>query len=150
MNCTYVRVEGGGGGGAGRESLCIGACIWFVLPETHVLDFYWVGETTMCNCNQNGGWIKGGDDDIAQKMKFSIKDIFSKCDQILSFLRIWSQLLRISLMENFIFCTVSYRFSSDYDMMMMMSWGDDVINAAQTDFGRVVELHLNISFGCQS
>ena len=32
-------------------------------------------------------------------MKFSIKDFFSKCDQI----RIWSHLLKKSLMENFIF-----------------------------------------------
>ena len=39
-------------------------------------------------------------------MKFSIKDIFSKCDQIRSFLRIWSYLLNKSLMENFIFCAV--------------------------------------------
>ena len=38
----------------------------------------------------------------AQKLKFSIKDFFSKCDQIRSFLRIWSYLLRKSLMENFI------------------------------------------------
>ena len=38
---------------------------------------------------------------IAQKMKFSIKDFFSK-----SFLRIWSFLLKKSLMENFIFCPV--------------------------------------------
>ena len=29
----------------------------------------------------------------AQKVKFSIKDFFSKCDQIWSFLRIWSHLL---------------------------------------------------------
>ena len=42
----------------------------------------------------------------AQKMKFSIKDFFSKCDQIRSFLRIWSHLLKKSSMENFIFCTV--------------------------------------------
>ena len=28
-----------------------------------------------------------------QKIKFSIKDFFSKCDQIRSFLRIWSDLL---------------------------------------------------------
>ena len=42
----------------------------------------------------------------AQKMKFSIKDYFSKCDQIRSFLRIWSHLLQKSLMENFIFCAV--------------------------------------------
>ena len=42
----------------------------------------------------------------AQKVKFSIKDFFSKCDQIRSFLRIWSHLLKKSLMENFIFCLV--------------------------------------------
>ena len=39
-------------------------------------------------------------------MKFSIKDFFSKCDQIRSVLRIWSHLLKKSLMENFIFCPV--------------------------------------------
>ena len=32
----------------------------------------------------------------AQKMKFSIKDFFSKCNQILSFLQIWSHLLKKS------------------------------------------------------
>ena len=43
----------------------------------------------------------------AQKIKFSIKDIFSKCDQIHGFLRIWSHLLKKSLMENFILlCSV--------------------------------------------
>ena len=40
------------------------------------------------------------------KLKFSIKDFFSKCDQIHSFLRVWSHLMKKSLMENFIFCTV--------------------------------------------
>ena len=40
---------------------------------------------------------------IAQKLKVSIKDFFSKCDQIRSFLQIWSHLLNTSLMENFIF-----------------------------------------------
>ena len=39
-------------------------------------------------------------------MKLSIKGFFSKCDQILSFLQIWSHLLKKSLMENFIFCAV--------------------------------------------
>ena len=39
-------------------------------------------------------------------MKFLIKDFFSKYDQIRSFLRIWSHLLKKSLMENFIFCAV--------------------------------------------
>ena len=42
----------------------------------------------------------------SQKMKFSIKDFFSKCDEIRSFQQIWSHLLKKSLMENFIFCVV--------------------------------------------
>ena len=42
----------------------------------------------------------------AQEMKFSIKDFFSKCAQIRKKLRVWSHLLRKSLMENFIFCAV--------------------------------------------
>ena len=42
----------------------------------------------------------------AQKMKFCIKDFFSKCDQIRSFLRIWSHLLKKSLTGNFTFCVV--------------------------------------------
>ena len=42
----------------------------------------------------------------AQKMKFSIQDIFSKCDQICRKLRIWSHLLKKSLTENFIFLAV--------------------------------------------
>ena len=36
-------------------------------------------------------------------MKFSIRDFFSKCEQIRRKLRIWSDLLKKSLMENFIF-----------------------------------------------
>ena len=39
----------------------------------------------------------------AQKMKFSIKDFCSKYDQIRSLLRIWSHVLKKSLMENFTF-----------------------------------------------
>ena len=42
----------------------------------------------------------------AQKMKFSIKDFFFKCDQIRRKLRIWSHLLKKSAMENLIFCAV--------------------------------------------
>ena len=42
----------------------------------------------------------------AQKMKFSIKDFFSKCDQIRRKLGIWSHLLKKSLMKNCIFCVV--------------------------------------------
>ena len=42
----------------------------------------------------------------AQKMRFSNKDFFSKCDQILKKLQIWLYLLKKSLMENFIFLAV--------------------------------------------
>ena len=44
--------------------------------------------------------------DTAQKMKFSMKDFFSKCDKIRRKLWIWSHLLQKSFMENFIFCAV--------------------------------------------
>ena len=42
----------------------------------------------------------------AHKMKFTIKDFFSKNNQIRRKLRIWSLLRKKSLMENFIFRTV--------------------------------------------
>ena len=42
----------------------------------------------------------------AQKMKFSIKYFFSKCDQTAVSFRIWSHLMKKSWTENFIFCAV--------------------------------------------
>ena len=39
-------------------------------------------------------------------MKFSIKDLFSKCDKIRSFLRNWTHLLKKSLMTYFTFCAI--------------------------------------------
>ena len=44
---------------------------------------------------------------MQKKMKFSSKDFFSKCDQIRWKQRIWSHLLKKSLMEDFIFCVVN-------------------------------------------
>ena len=49
-----------------------------------------------------------------QKMRLSMKNFSSKCDQIRSFLRIWSHLLEKSFTENFIFCAVKYPESSDF------------------------------------
>ena len=43
---------------------------------------------------------------IALETKFSIKGFLSKCGQIRSFLRIWSHLLKKSLMESIIFCAM--------------------------------------------
>ena len=52
----------------------------------------------------------------AQKMKFSVKDFFSQCDQILMKLRIWSHFLKKSLMENF-FCSdmVSFIVQKEFE-----------------------------------
>ena len=50
-------------------------------------------------------------------MKFSINDSFSKCDQILSFLRIWSHLLKKSLIENFIFYEVRMNLKKCVSML---------------------------------
>ena len=55
----------------------------------------------------------------AKKLKLSIKDFFSKCDQICSFLWIWAHLLSISLIENFIFCAV---FITKYDKHYYKMW----------------------------
>ena len=43
---------------------------------------------------------------LHERMKFSVKDFFSKCDQIRRKLRIWSHRPKKSLIENFIFCAV--------------------------------------------
>ena len=51
--------------------------------------------------------------DTAQKMKFSIKDFFSKCDQIHRKMQIWSHLLKESLMKNCIFCAVRLKEAFD-------------------------------------
>ena len=47
-------------------------------------------------------------------MKFSIKDFFSKCDQICSFRRIWLHLLNKSVMENFIFCALMNKMQLEF------------------------------------
>ena len=67
--------------------------------------------TNCCGAFQNSCVIKTGLSDFhkmivtvaAQKLKFSSNDFFSKCDEICRKLRIWSHLLKKSLMENFIF-----------------------------------------------
>ena len=43
---------------------------------------------------------------LHKKMKFSIKDFYNKWNKIRRKLRIWSDLLKKSWMEDFIFCAV--------------------------------------------
>ena len=51
--------------------------------------------------------VKKNESFTVQNMKFAIKDFFSKYDQIRSLQRIWSHLMKKSLMENFHFlCSV--------------------------------------------
>ena len=45
------------------------------------------------------------------KNEVSIKDFFSKSDQIRRKLQIWSHVLKKSLMENFIFCAEVLHFA---------------------------------------
>ena len=56
--------------------------------------------------------MKVGFSNTAQKMKFSNKDFFSKCDQIAKKLQIWSHLLKKPIMESFIFCALIFLYTS--------------------------------------
>ena len=55
-------------------------------------------------------------------MKFSIKDFFSKCDQIRSFLRIWSHLPNKFLIENF----------SDFSKIYVYEYPETYLESYQT------------------
>ena len=63
----------------------------------------------------------------AQKMKFFIKDFFSKCEQIRSLLRIWSHLLKKSLMENFIFCVVNIPENFCFSIVFQEVYGRTIV-----------------------
>ena len=66
-------------------------------------------------------------------MKFSIKDFFSKCDQIRSFLRISPHLLKKCLIENFIFLCSGGELDGMGDMDE--EWGLWVAEAVVKDHG---------------
>ena len=53
-------------------------------------------------------------------MKCFIEDLFSKCDQIDRKLRIWSHLLKKSLMENFMFRAVHNAYKLSWDTKQVM------------------------------
>ena len=78
---------------------------------------------------------------LSQKMNFFTKDFFSKCDQIHSLLRIWSHLLKKSLMENFNF------FAASDNKNVRGILGDNH-NTNITECSKLVHLHIanNFSF----
>ena len=75
-----------------------------------------------------------GGHDTAQKMKFSITDFFSKCDQIRRFLCIWSHLLEKSVMENFNFCAVSDESYFCSDLLMYHLCFHEILACADVSF----------------
>ena len=77
--------------------------------------------------------------------KFSIKDFFSKCDQIRRNLRIWSHLLKKSLTGNLIFCAVvifSFKWKRAKTIRNNMSKTDGVV----TSSSKVPHLWHYVSF----
>ena len=62
---------------------------------------------------------------LHKKWKFSIKNFLSKCDQIRKKLRIWSHLLKKSLMENFIFLQYMLHVFHQWDLFQI--WKEWVI-----------------------
>ena len=72
-------------------------------------------------------------------MKFASKDFFSKCDQIRRNLRIWSHLLKKSLMENYIFCAVIQYFSALIREVVI------VIQVAKITINLYTTEHLDVS-----
>ena len=69
-----------------------------------------------------------------QKMKFFIQDFFSKCDQIRSLLRIWSHLLKKSLMENLTFCKRYFQNA----LIMIMYQSENPFKDVIELFGQVI------------
>ena len=77
-------------------------------------------------------------------MKFSIKDVFSKCDKIRRKLRIWSHLLKKFLMENLIFCAVHFRYMRSSGENIRLSSLMVVQRLFQTEFYSVIYLVFNM------
>ena len=66
------------------------------------------------------------------KTKCSNKDFFSKCDQICSFQRIWSHLLKKSLFEKLIFCAALYGTTSFFKLFFKADALTDNITTSET------------------
>ena len=74
----------------------------------------------------------------AQKMKFFIKDFFSKYDQIRRKLRIWSHLLKKSLMANVTFCAVSPPSAQrDFKLALTLT-----LNTSEIPFKQIIIMFL--------
>ena len=81
-------------------------------------------------------------------MKFSIKDFFSKCNQIYRKLQILSHLLKKSLMENFIFCVVLRVFDETFEFLANLEPADDsaVISDSEIILPEIPAYDINKDF----
>ena len=82
----------------------------------------------------------------AQKMKFSIKDFFRKCDQIRRVLRIWSHLLKRTLMKNFIFCARTIG-RTGVNLWKSILWQKIMLNGLRK-FAQVCNQHVAKQLQC--
>ena len=77
-------------------------------------------------------------------MKISINDFFSKYDKIRSFLRIWSHLLKKSLMEKFIFsavldeCCQAVNAVNAAKLLLKLSWWFSVFSICRSSHPKVL------------
>ena len=82
-----------------------------------------------------------------QKMKFSIKNFFSKRDQICSFQRIWSHLCKKSLMESSILCAVQKFAITLQSLDSFCSLSNFISNTFSTQAQYYLTFH-ELSFRC--
>ena len=96
VSCYYMTSFNYGGKKARDIGLTFRCHLSNIMPDSIFYDsityLLWRTTADRMNCPSTN---------TAQKMKFSIKDFFSKCNQIHSLLQIWSHLLKKSLVENF-------------------------------------------------
>ena len=69
----------------------------------------------------------------AQKIKISIQDFFHKYDQIRSYSRTWSHLLKKSLIEKFIFCTVKASSQAGGRSSKVLRFVNPVVDSDEKD-----------------
>ena len=88
-------------------------------------------------------------------MEFSIKDFFSKCDQIPSFLQIWSHLLKKPLMENSFFYAVLTLIKMIKNCLKgrKKTFAQTIMNVGKLNknyLSKKVCLYKNLSYPCRS
>ena len=83
--------------------------------------------------------------DTAQKMMLPLR-ISLVCDQIRSFLRLWPNLLKKSLMENFIFCAVRlFWFSFCLWDLYEQKWKSSTLKTQQNVFPILYSIYITIN-----